>query len=585
MDYTANYSPYSYKSIVQENTSEVNSTHYGDQNRARQYHFAHYSTLNKPETTNIESIEVPLAYQKSSLYLEDIKKYQPIYEEKLCNTIDSIGTLQHDLKKLQMDLAVNCYGMNKSKKREIEAKINVITTLLAKNGVDRLELIQKSRDIKYAIERYKSLGRKSGIDSKILAAAKIALKNKKGYEKFVESQNAYDQYKNQNLFDQNITADPKTDFQTYTQQIYTALSGLKEKGFYTVGTTTLFIKEFAEGTVKRIVNVAQYPVEYIQGFVEGNLELAKQVSLLFIDAYSAPEELYVNEREMQLYEQRCAQRAEQVKQLYGKLSETVPQMNRQQWAEISSQLFVDYLLLNGLGKGVNKLKISSLSNVIKENNFLKGIEETLGTTLLDSKVVTPDGVIIKGSQLGETNLLKNTVDKTKKVVDEVKEVAFLSQLNKAKEKLAPYKEWFEKAAKIEKTLLKTKPSSVTPTDLTTYLKHEKEIEKAYEIIRQTNDVSKIAKNTGLSDKMIQRIKNHVFFEQHKLEHHGMRRFFADGDMVVAWRRLQENKALASDILMLKHELAESIFKESFGLSHDPTHALANEFYNWNNVFK
>ncbi len=97
-------------------------------------------------------------------------------------------------------------------------------------------------------------------------------------------------------------------------------------------------------------------------------------------------------------------------------------------------------------------------------------------------------------------------------------------------------------------------------------------EGAYDAIRgDATDVSAIAKNTGMSEARIARIKEHVFIKEHALDS-GVRRFDADPDIVNSWNRLKTGDWVESDLDLLQHERFESkfeaIFKTDYRTAHD-----------------
>lgn len=69
----------------------------------------------------------------------------------------------------------------------------------------------------------------------------------------------------------------------------------------------------------------------------------------------------------------------------------------------------------------------------------------------------------------------------------------------------------------------------------------------YDGIRSNGaDVAAIAKNTGLPEMRIARIKDHVFFNKHQLDS-GLRRFDADIEMANSWSRLTQGDFVKSDL--------------------------------------
>ena len=88
-------------------------------------------------------------------------------------------------------------------------------------------------------------------------------------------------------------------------------------------------------------------------------------------------------------------------------------------------------------------------------------------------------------------------------------------------------------------------------------------QKMYEGIRNsTDDVAKIAKNTGISEQRIQRIKEHVFYNEHNLEY-GVGRLPPDYEMAEAWNRLKFGKFNQNDMELLNHEILKTKFEGIF----------------------
>ena len=102
--------------------------------------------------------------------------------------------------------------------------------------------------------------------------------------------------------------------------------------------------------------------------------------------------------------------------------------------------------------------------------------------------------------------------------------------------------------------------------------------KLYDGIRNSvDDVARIAKNTGLPEFQVGRIKDHVFQKLHDLRK-GLSRFDPDLGIAQAWRRVEKGAFLPEDLRFLKHELFESkfggIFKKDYFTAHDAAERFA-----------
>ena len=105
----------------------------------------------------------------------------------------------------------------------------------------------------------------------------------------------------------------------------------------------------------------------------------------------------------------------------------------------------------------------------------------------------------------------------------------------------------------------------------------------YEEIRNRksqSDITRIAKNSGLTREQVKAIRDHVFIEVHDFAD-GMRaRFDTDADIALAWQRLDNGKQTELDILLLKHELEELTLMKKYGYIYEKAHLLASKKYPW-----
>ena len=90
-------------------------------------------------------------------------------------------------------------------------------------------------------------------------------------------------------------------------------------------------------------------------------------------------------------------------------------------------------------------------------------------------------------------------------------------------------------------------------------------DEAYAAIRaSTTDVAAIAAATGLKPQNIQRVKDHVFMQEHLLDRYVAQeipatvgRFESNSNIAEAWARLQAGTHTAADLRFLRHETAEA----------------------------
>ena len=129
------------------------------------------------------------------------------------------------------------------------------------------------------------------------------------------------------------------------------------------------------------------------------------------------------------------------------------------------------------------------------------------------------------------------------------------------------------SAQVTKQIRSTRSSELTVSDI---LRAEELAETAYKQIRlNSKDVKVIAKNTGLNEFRIQRIKEHLFFKEHQL-HYSVGRFDADPLIVESWKRLESGAFTDKDLHLLSHELFESKFEGIFKTDYLTSHNAASQ---------
>ena len=126
-----------------------------------------------------------------------------------------------------------------------------------------------------------------------------------------------------------------------------------------------------------------------------------------------------------------------------------------------------------------------------------------------------------------------------------------------------------------------KTSGAKETFFEKIMRKDRQAEEYYERARKDDsDVKRIAKYTGMSEKKIQRIKDHLFHNAHMLDDGKKRKFDADYDIALAWQRLSEGRGEKRDILLLKHEYLESCLERKYNLTYREAHDLAEKKYPW-----
>ena len=93
-------------------------------------------------------------------------------------------------------------------------------------------------------------------------------------------------------------------------------------------------------------------------------------------------------------------------------------------------------------------------------------------------------------------------------------------------------------------------------------------------------VKRLARNSGMREKAIDTIFDHVFITKHDL-YIGHCTFPPDYDMSESFRRLSEGKNIQShDLLLLKHEWLEAHLMKRYGYDYDTAHSITERKYNY-----
>lgn len=96
--------------------------------------------------------------------------------------------------------------------------------------------------------------------------------------------------------------------------------------------------------------------------------------------------------------------------------------------------------------------------------------------------------------------------------------------------------------------------------------------KKYEEIRSlTDDITKISKNTGMPERTIKQIKDHLFYKKHILREK-VARFDPDAEFAAAWDRLYHGDFIQNDLTLLEHEYFES-FIEPRCVNYESAHKI------------
>ena len=119
-------------------------------------------------------------------------------------------------------------------------------------------------------------------------------------------------------------------------------------------------------------------------------------------------------------------------------------------------------------------------------------------------------------------------------------------------------------------------------------------DQIYDSIRESDtDICDIAKNLGFKADNIKNVKDHVFYNKHYLDRLApdepveYRRFDANIQQALAWKRLETGTHTQDDVTWMKHECAERHHELKYGSGYSEAHDQAQSRFDgapWEDQF-
>ena len=121
-----------------------------------------------------------------------------------------------------------------------------------------------------------------------------------------------------------------------------------------------------------------------------------------------------------------------------------------------------------------------------------------------------------------------------------------------------------------------------------FKKRDAHAELFYKEMRNRNKdyvVKTLHKNTGISEKSLGKVYDHVFINKYNLIN-GYSNFIPDYDMAQSFQRLLDGKNIKPhDIILLKHERLEYELMSKVSLSYEEAHVLTEKKYNYTKALR
>lgn len=294
-------------------------------------------------------------------------------------------------------------------------------------------------------------------------------------------------------------------------------------------------------------------------------------------------------------QQQLAEHKAEMSDLTHQIIETIEQKGIEGCVKDVTQFAAESVVLGGVAKAAQTASIVGLEKIkplvkLAKNEAIvarttAGTIEKLGNkagseinTLKEIEVGTKDGQFLKNDSL---NLEKFQIKISSKIAESagpklIKEFKEYIQHNPDLKMLENITNKLKE--KISDIRYGTAETRIANERI--YLKAEEKAQSFYEAIRKSSaDIKKIANNTGIPEQIIEKIKNHVFYDKHLLDS-GLSRFSPDIDMADAWQRLIDGNFVHSDLILLQHELIESSVLSNRNITARLGHELTNEVCNW-----
>jgi len=106
-----------------------------------------------------------------------------------------------------------------------------------------------------------------------------------------------------------------------------------------------------------------------------------------------------------------------------------------------------------------------------------------------------------------------------------------------------------------------------------------------EIRRDAGDVQAIARRLGWKPRNIDKVKRHLFLDEHLLDRYEplgvpatTARFDADARIAEVWARLKAGEWTSADLQLMRHEAAEAWYMRKHGPSYRRAHEAAQRRY-------
>lgn len=120
-------------------------------------------------------------------------------------------------------------------------------------------------------------------------------------------------------------------------------------------------------------------------------------------------------------------------------------------------------------------------------------------------------------------------------------------------------------------------------------RREKHAQRYYAELRKRNKnsvVENISTNTGISQKTIETVYDHVFEREHLFADGEIKRFDPDYNMAQSFQRLLDGKNVQPhDITLLRHERLEYLLMKRYNIDYEKAHKIAEQKYNYASELK
>jgi uncharacterized protein YfeS len=114
--------------------------------------------------------------------------------------------------------------------------------------------------------------------------------------------------------------------------------------------------------------------------------------------------------------------------------------------------------------------------------------------------------------------------------------------------------------------------------------HQDSLRMREEICSSSRDIDEIVAHTKFPRYIIEEIKDHLFIRKYRIGDE-LREFSPHEDILAAWDRLRKGTFVKSDLMLVRHAVAEAHLMQELDIDYKEAHEVANRLSNWDSHYQ